>query len=233
MAEVYQRLLASLFAELCPRCGFTTAAGFCAACRAEFTQIEQPCRRCGLPEPVARCPRMHMDWQVDGVHAPLAYKPPLSSCIQDMKFGRRRTLARALGLMLAERSADRADRIDRLAPVPLHRSRLRERGFNQADEIARTIRSVVDRKLIVSGISRIVCTRAQSDLKPAARIDNVRRAFRARRSLDGMRIAIIDDVITTGATVNSLASELRARGASYVEVWAVARAVGRDQARNR
>ena len=98
-----------------------------------------------------------------------------------------------------------------------------QRGYNQALEIARSVSYELRRPILRSGILRSRSTPPQSLLGADARRSNLRAAFLVRRELRGIRLAIIDDVITTGATVNALALALRAAGASYVEAWAVAR----------
>ena len=134
-----------------------------------------------------------------------------------------------LGQLLARDLGERrlAETVDALVPVPLHRRRLRERGFNQAFEIARPVASATGLPLLVHGIRRRANTQPQSLLAAHERYRNLRGAFGIRRSLKGMNVAIIDDVITTGATVNALAASLREAGADEIHAWALARVVPR------
>ena len=130
-----------------------------------------------------------------------------------------------MGLLLAEalqRGGPEED-VHALVPVPLHRRRLIQRGFNQAFEIARPLAAASGKPLVVRGILRRVNTRPQSLLAAHERHKNIRSAFRIRRSLKGMNVAIVDDVITTGATVNALATSLLEAGAGKVHAWALAR----------
>jgi len=158
--------------------------------------------------------------------APLRYEYPLDRYIHALKFLPDRRMGRALGLLLADHLATNgADAsVSALVPVPLHRRRLLQRGFNQAFEIARPIASGTNLPLLVAGIHRRVSTQPQTLINAHKRNANVRSVFQVRRRLDGLTIAIIDDVITTGATVNSLARALRGAGATDVHAWAVARA---------
>jgi ComF family protein len=113
---------------------------------------------------------------------------------------------------------------DCLVPVPLHPSRLRERGYNQALEIARPMAARHKIPLAIDAVRRIRATSAQAQLPLRERARNVRGAFIARTRFDGRRVAIVDDVMTSGHTANSLAQCLRRAGAVDIEVWVVARA---------
>jgi ComF family protein len=224
LGRVYGALAARLLGEFCPRCSLPSAAGFCGACRADFPTVFEPCPRCGLPPGHAACPAAAAGWALNGVTAPFVYDAPLSDHLKALKYRRRRTLGRALGLLLAERLLDAgARRVDALVPVPLHARRLRERSFNQADEIGRSLAAALGPCLLARGIARQRATPAQTGFGPAERRRHLEGAFAVTRELTGLRIAIVDDVLTTGATANALAAALREAGAAQVECWAVAR----------
>jgi len=218
--------LLRLGAESCPRCGFESNDGFCDDCRREFPRIASPCERCGLPLRCDPCPALAPDWHIVRVRAPFVYGPPLARYIQELKYGRKRHLARPLGRLVANELETAGFDIDALAAVPLHSRRLRARTFDQAAEIAAAIARAVGRPLCGSRIRRTLDTRPQTELDRRERMRGPLRAFRVDGSMAGMRIAIVDDVITTGATVNALGSALKAAGAIHVEAWAVARSVG-------
>jgi ComF family protein len=220
-----------LFAECCPACGLASAGGFCSVCAAELPRVGQACRRCGLAQPVAHCPRARMSWDVDAVVAPFSYAPPLDHYLHALKYRRARALGRAFALLLAEELAN-LGRVDAVAAVPLHRARLRERGYNQAQEIARVLARILGLPALRGGIARRVATPAQAGQGASERRRSVARAFRVARDLTGRCIAIVDDVVTTGATVNALAAELKAAGATRCVVIAVARTPEPAQARN-
>lgn len=112
-----------------------------------------------------------------------------------------------------------------LVPVPLHRARLRERGFNQAVEIARPLARRLGLGLNLDSCERVRNTAEQTRLDAAARSKNLRGAFRVVRPFPYRHVAIVDDVLTTGNTVASLAGSLRAVGVEEVEVWSCARAL--------
>jgi ComF family protein len=241
-----QAIAQTLCPERCPRCNDESPRGFCGRCSDEFERIAYACPACGLPGPSHTCPARSPCWKLDAVRAPFVYAPPLAVFVQRLKFARQHRLGRALGILLAREIAQaalccgapeceapdceapgcEALRCDALVAVPLHRRRLRERTFNQADEIARPLARMLGIPLKTAGIRRELHTPAQTGLARAERLANLERGFSVRSRLDGLRIAIVDDVITTGATVNALAGALRTAGAIRVEAWGVARTVG-------
>jgi ComF family protein len=216
-------MLERLFVESCPACGLASRGGFCDVCAAEIPRVANPCSRCGLARPVAHCPRTDAGWNVDAVVAPFSYGPPLDHYVQALKYHRARAMGRALALLLVPELTSVRGEVDALVAVPLHRRRRYERGYNQAQEIARVLAYALKVPSIARGIERHVATPAQAGQGARARHSSVAGAFRVRRELVGRRIAIVDDVVTTGATVNALAAELKAAGAAHCTVLAVAR----------
>ena len=218
----------------CALCGGPAADGreICEPCNDDLPRVAQCCPRCGLAlrkldldglcqRCFARPPRFHR------TVAPLMYGYPVDRLLLGLKFGRRIHLARALAHAIAANVRAQVaegllDMPDTLAPVPLHPRRLAKRGFNQAEEIAR----FAGRELglpVSSGICRRVRhTRMQSRLSDDERLSNVAGAFECSGS--PLRPAIVDDVVTTGATADAVAAALIAAGAEHVQVWAVARA---------
>ena len=216
-------MLGVLFRETCAGCGGVSGAGFCAVCAADLPRTSNPCAGCGLARPVARCPRQAAPWQVEAVVAPFLYAPPLDHHIQQLKYAGARSLGRAFGLLLAPAVRDACRDVDVLVAVPLHPTRLRERGYNQAIEIARPLCRALDVPVLLRGIERRHASPSQTGGSAVQRHASVAAAFRVARSLAGLRIAIVDDVITTGATVNALAAELLAAGAARCIAVAAAR----------
>ena len=221
-----------LFTESCPSCGAASAAGFCGVCACAFARVANPCSRCGLARPVALCPRLGVAWDVDAVVAPLAYQPPLDHFVHALKYRGERWLGRAFALLAAPMLREACAEIDAFVAVPLHRARLNERGYNQAHEIARTLSGTFRVPVLVRGITRRVATPAQAGQGARERRLAVARAFEVARPLGGRRIAIVDDVVTTGATVNALAAALKAAGAARCISVAVARTPEPFQGRN-
>jgi ComF family protein len=216
-------MLEQLFFEVCPGCAEASRAGLCAVCGAALLRVADACERCGLGRPVASCPRRGRPWHVERVLAPFEYSAPLDGYVHALKYRGARRLGRTLALALVDDLRDAARGVDALVPVPLHPRRLRERGFNQATEIARTLGRALERPMLLAGIRRRGAQVAQAGRGAAERLENVASAFVVERDLAGARLAIVDDVVTTGATVNALAAALRGAGAARCDVWAVAR----------
>jgi len=140
------------------------------------------------------------------------------------KFQRQLSLAPIFARAMLEKIEIAASRCEGLLPVPLHSLRLRQRGFNQALELAKPLAKTCQKPILHKSIKRKRNTETQSDLSARQRVKNLKNAFECAEPLKYKSIAIIDDVMTTGSTVNELAKVLKLNGVEYVEVWCVARA---------
>jgi len=160
----------------------------------------------------------------DKVYAPFVYQGAVAHLITALKFNAHYPNARLLGTLLAEYLKRNAQLPDRLVPVPLHRSRYAQRGFNQAMEIARTVALELDVPLDFAGCSRHRDTPHQTGLPAKQRRKNMKNAFSLVKPVDARHIALIDDVMTTGTTVHELAALYKKAGVGRVDVWVCARA---------
>jgi len=220
-----------IFPPICLLCGDPGAGDrdICPACLKSLPYLENACTACGLPIAMASgslcgdCQKTPPPQ--DRLFTPLRYEEPVRHLIQGLKFGSRLAHARLLGALLAERIEPRPNWPEVLLPVPLHPSRYRERGFNQALEIARVVARRHGIPLNYQACRRTRSTEAQARLHADERRKNLRRAFQLTQSPAWRHVAIIDDVVTTGTTVGELAATLRRGGASLIEVWACARAL--------
>ena len=152
--------------------------------------------------------------------AAFAYAFPLDKLVQALKFGEQLMLTNSLADKLVQRVEARPDCI---VAMPLHPARLRERGFNQSLELARRIAAKLDVPLLSHACQRVRDTPPQSALKWKERGKNMRRAFRCTEDLSGKHVAVVDDVMTSGASLNELALALRRAGAREVSAWVIAR----------
>lgn len=157
------------------------------------------------------------------VAAPLAYEFPVDAAIKALKFRRRLWYGPALAGLLRDAAGALPDDIDAVLPVPLHWRRQWLRGFNQAREIAAPVARQLGIPLI-GGVRRRRATRPQSGLTAGERSRNLQGAFVARQSCDARHVLIVDDVITTGATIGQLARVVLGSGAERVSAIAVAQA---------
>ena len=161
--------------------------------------------------------------------AALRYEDTAREALHALKFGGHRALAAPLADLVASVLAGRwpAGPPDLLVPVPLHPRRERERGFNQAGLIARRLGRAWGCPVRPDVLARVVATESQTALDSAARLANVRGAFRLRRPqvVEGRHVVLVDDILTTGATVSACARALEAGGPRTIGVVAVARVV--------
>lgn len=204
-------------------------SGICRDCLADLPHNHHPCPRCGaaLPQattiPCGECQRHppHFDY----AHIPFRYAPPLISFITGLKFQGQLANARLLGeLLLTSLISGSSPLPECLIPVPLHSSRLRERGFNQALELARPLSQQLHLPLEPNVVQRQRHTCPQSELTGESRRRNLRGAFRLTAPLAYQHVALVDDVVTTGSTLNELARVLRQTGVKTIQIFAIARA---------
>lgn len=162
---------------------------------------------------------------VDVAAAPYLYRYPVHLLIRRLKFSGHRVYGRLLGQLLAAALAGRPARWPQaLVPMPLHCARFRERGFNQAHDIARYAGCTLGLPLAANVLARVNATREQSGLSLVERRVNVRGAFAVVRAPRAAHVALVDDVFTTGSTAAEAARVLKAAGVQRVDLWAVARA---------
>jgi len=163
----------------------------------------------------------------DIIHAAYLYEAPFSKFILELKFGKKLINARLLGELLAEKIVYEwyinKPLPQALIPIPLHPSRLKERGFNQALEIARPIAHQLQLPLLHSHCLRIKATLPQATLTKEQRKINIKNAFSIRRPIPYQHIAVIDDVITTGDTITAFCHLLKKAGIQQIDVWCSAR----------
>ncbi|MBF0255921.1 MAG: ComF family protein [Gammaproteobacteria bacterium] len=221
------RLVRPLFPATCILCG---AAGegdkdICSECLADLPWIGHCCQLCALPlQQEGICGAcLQQPPAFDRCISPLLYQGPVPGLITGLKFHHRLANARLLAWLMLQRLQQEEDAPELILPIPLHPQRLRERGYNQSLEIARPLAQQLCIGLSLHHCARSRATSAQSELPKKQRQKNLRNAFVLQKSLPAGHIALLDDVVTTGSTVNELARLLKKSGVERVDVWAVAR----------
>jgi ComF family protein len=215
----------TLLAQDCLLC--QTASGeklLCEACARELPYTASACPRCAAPSAdAAECGACIADPpHYDASRAAFLYAFPVDALIQALKYGGQLALA---GLFAHEwyQRIGATGGFDLIVPLPLHPARLAERGFNQAAEIARVLSRLSGIPMDARRARRVRDTAAQTMLPWRERATNVRGAFACDADLGGLNIAVVDDVMTTGATLDEFARTLKNSGAARVENWVIAR----------
>lgn len=228
------RLLRATLSQDCVLCGAeTNDVPLCGPCRGELPMLARACPSCAMPnrlgETCGTCLRRAPPF--DMTYAVWRYAYPVDRLVQALKFHGRLALAPffadAFGPVIER---PHSERVDVLIPMPLHPERLAERGFNQAAEIARHLAArsaarAMPLRIASRVASRVRRTLTQARLPLDQRASNVRGAFACSSDLKGARVAVVDDVMTTGATLAELAKVLKRAGATRVENWVVARTI--------
>ncbi len=217
--------------------GRTLLVQDCLLCQAESGD-QLLCQACAreLPSSASACPRCAMAGSgnaecgaciaesphYDASYAAFTYAYPVDALVQALKYGGQLPLAGWFAQHLHRRIGP-ARGIDLIVPLPLHAARLAERGFNQAAEIAKVLSRLYGIEMDAQLAQRVRDTAPQTALPWRERAGNMRHAFACGRDLAGMNVAVVDDVMTSGATLNELARTLKRSGAARIENWVVAR----------
>jgi ComF family protein len=231
-SSLVDRLLAGISPWHCVLCS-DPASGMdiCEACLTDLPWLGHACHGCGIPLPDASlrlCGGCLKVPALDACVAALAYEYPVAQMVGALKYRRDVTYARVLSELLAIRLQDALEQgwvelPDILMPVPLHPFRQLRRTFNQAELIAQHISRSLELPITNHALRRIRNTSSQTSLQRQARRKNLRNSFNVRGDVAGLKIALVDDVMTTGTTAKELSRILKRSGATEVQMWAVAR----------
>lgn len=204
--------------DLCPGCmdSLPYAIHACPRCAIALPAEAPPTTPCG------RCQKKPPAF--DAATTLFRYEEPVRHLLHALKFGHRHACARLLGEMLAARLAQLPERPQLIVPVPLHPKRYAERGYNQSLELARPLSKHLGIPLDTKHCRRVRPTAPQSQLTALQRRRNLRGAFQIEGKIPARHVAILDDIVTTGATVSELARALKRAGVERVDVWCCARA---------
>jgi len=222
--NICTKIVQSLPEQPCLLCGAPSQSrAWCAACDAALPYLNSAhCPVCALPTwDSATCGHcLQNPPHFKRTVAAYAYAFPLDKLVLAFKYGEKFHLAASLSDRLAQCVVVRPDC---LVAMPLHPARLRERGFNQSLQLARRIGQQLDLPVLPYACQRVRNTPSQSTLPWKERSKNMRKAFSCSTDVAGKHVAVVDDVMTTGATLNELALALLNAGASEVSAWVVAR----------
>lgn len=216
-----------LFPQACMLCAAPAGGEFalCPECLQDLPwQTPSACPQCGLSSHDSQlcgsC--LSSTSAFDRTHALFNYAYPIAQILQRYKYRQALHIAQSFSTLMLQRFYGISG-FDRIIPMPLHPRRLAERGFNQSLEIARLLNKQLHGTLDTASCQRIRFSPPQASLPLKARVKNMRGAFRCEQRFDGQRVLLIDDVMTTGASLHALAATVKAAGASHVECWVVAR----------
>ena len=221
-----------LFSQDCQLCGCRAVDSLCPACVHELPfRLGAGCPQCaaeGADNQLCGGCLAHPP-AFDRTVAVFRYAFPLDRLLQSYKFRQNLALTSLFAGALNAAVSRQPARPDTLIAVPLARARLAERGFNQSALLAESLARAMQIDFATHGLLKIRDTLPQAGLNRAARLKNVRGAFDCARSLAGRHVALVDDVMTTGATLSEAAKALKKAGAASVSAWVLARA-GREWA---
>lgn len=217
-AEIAGSALDLLFPMECAGC-YKQGDTLCASCLNDSPRLREPyCRLCaqpGGPSPCGYCREMPLE--IDAIRAPFILEGPVRAAIHGLKYRNHRPSAPQLGRIMGEHILARHLPGDLLAPVPLHSSRLRQRGYNQSELLTKAAAKASGIPLETRLLSRTKNTSPQVESQSRdQRRDNVDGNFECRSSIAGVSVILIDDVATTGSTLSACGAVLKAAGARSV-----------------
>lgn len=229
LGKFFQRFLKTAQEELfgdCLLCGLASKTLICSSCERLLPSCpDTVCKRCGasLRQAGVCASCLLFPPAFDEVRAAFWYLWPVTALTSALKYsadwGAGEVLAQGLNLRARASASD----VDALVPMPLHPKKLRQRGYNQSLEIAKSLSQKLHMPLLAQGLARVRHTPSQTTLSAKERKANVARAFAPLQDFSGMKVALVDDVMTTGATLEEAARALKKGGALKVAAWVAAR----------
>lgn len=205
------------------------APNMCSECRQALPELKYACAKCCQPihigELCGKC--ITESHYFDIVYCAYAYNFPIDKLIHQIKYGDKPEMIRCLGDLLIDHIHQHRDirtPPELLIPVPSHPSRIRQRGFNQSLELTKHLSSKLNITFLRHSIAKCKATSPLASLNLKKRQVAIRNSFRVKQPVNAKHVAIVDDVMTSGATASELARTLKRDGVKYVEVWCIARA---------
>ena len=227
------RISGILYPSICLLCDQAGQKGLdlCEQCYTRLPWNHTCCQRCALPLPSGNAPLCgacsNKKLFFDYTYSPFLYKDFIQEAITQFKFNQKinygKLLANLIGQSIEKENLEIPDVI---IAVPLHKKRIKSRGFNQSLEIAKLLGKRFNTKVLLNAVKRVRETQAQMELPAKQRVRNVKNAFGLNNNkfdFKNKHVVIVDDVMTTGSTVNEVAKCVRYAGANKVGIWCVAR----------
>jgi len=224
------RIVSALDPAICLTCktGIRSLHYFCDSCLQRLRHVSQPCSLCGKPQslPADICAKCLYDppyW--DSMITPLIYRGLCRDLLIQFKYQHQIYMARCLTHVIRECFISPVSPPEVILPVPLHANRLIERGFNQAEEIARLLSGYSHIPVDLHALKRVRSTPPQSGLSASHRARNLIKAFEYEPRQSYRHIALVDDIVTTGSTIHEISKTVKRRGVSRIDIWGIARAI--------
>ncbi len=223
-----QFLLQDRLCRLCDTINQHQDSAICTTCINELPYINQACSRCALPMSNTNSPVcghcLSLPPSYDVLLSPFEYRFPIDTFITELKFNQKLYNRQILGKLFSEFITARKTPLPEcIIPVPLHPKRLQQRGYNQSLEIARIVSKNLDIPIERHWCERVKNTEPQSGLNAENRQHNIKNAFNIKKQQQYTHVAIFDDVVTTGHTIEALSKLLRHENVNIIQVWSIAR----------
>ncbi len=226
ISQLYRKLLPNP----CLLCGaYDSNHILCSLCLADLPHLGNVCPQCASPTPTSvlcgSCLKSPPNYQI--THSLYSYKAPIDQLIIQMKYHDKLALCQFFAQQLYQQIKDKP-LPDMLIAIPLHPKRIKNRGYNQSWEITKILGKKLNIPISSTVLSRVRDTLPQASLPYSERKKNMVKAFKVKQKPNVDRIALIDDVVTTGHTANIAAYELQKAGVDHIELWTIARAIRHD-----
>ncbi|MDQ7016216.1 MAG: ComF family protein [Gammaproteobacteria bacterium] len=229
---MWQRLLDKIYPQHCLLCHASSQnISLCQGCQNELPSNHNACWHCAQPLEgaaqhsaliCAHCLKKPLT--IDRCIVPFRYHSPIDFMVKQLKFQQKLVYAPLIAELMLFSLKQETDLPQLILPVPLHSARLQQRGFNQSQEIALHLAKLLNLTCRYDLLTRRINTRSQTELTAKLRQKNIKGAFQVRKTIPAKRIALIDDVMTSGSTANELAKTVKQAGVEEVQLWAFARA---------
>lgn len=229
LSKYLSKIATLLYQQSCILCqqGASSNIALCPLCEKLLSQNLNSCIQCGLTlinSDKCYCGQcLTQPPYFDELISLANYQMPIDYLITQFKFQRKLAFGHTLGQLLIKKISLLQHKPESIIPIPLHPKRLRQRGYNQAAILAHTISKRLNLPINLNNVRRIIDTKPQADLLAKDRKRNVKHAFQITNPIQHKHIALVDDIVTTGNTINELSRVFKKAGVKRITVWCLAR----------